>query len=743
MKKTIIILTALIFSVISLVAADYLFIHLKNNTVVALDMTSLDSIAFTSGQSELAVYRNTQSANVYPIAAIDSITFASMTDETIRIIYYGTNVSIINPFTCRGVDVAVSGADVTINSNLSDKEITCSVSGTTTDGSLKIYSNFRHTLALNGADITNTRGPAINIQSRKKCTFLLTDGTTNSLADGITYASGPEDQKSTLFSEGQLIIKGGGTLNILSRSKHAICSDDYIEIEGGTIHVTSAAKDGFHANDHFNLEAGTVTVAATGDAVDCEEGNIKVSGGSITSTIATNDTKGLKSDSTIFISGGNIDFTVSGKQAKGLKSGGNITITGGITNITCSGGVVLQASGSGSDPSYCTAIKSDKNILISGGDVNINHSGEAGKGISADGNLEISGGRITSNTSGNGNTYTNSSGLMDGYNATCITTNSDLRLIAGDITCSASGTGGKGISAGGNIIVGSTEGNPVVSLTTTGKEISVTSGRTITTYASPKTMKADGDITFNNGTTTIWSSDDGIKSESNVYLYGGNINVNKSYEGIEAPYIYLSGAYADVLASNDAINTTKGTRSGGVETPDGSCLYINSGTLIATCTNGDGIDSNGSIIMTGGTAIVNGPSTGVEEAVDYNDNFNMNGGVFIGAGSNSSMTKSMSVTSTQPNMYVSSGSMISSATLIDIRINSTDVITFKPKYGAYKFLLSTPKMTKEASYTIYTGGSYSSATNTAGLYTGGTYTPGTSKKTGTLSSSGTVTSVSF
>ena len=86
MKKTIIILTALIFSVISLVAADYLFIHLKNNTVVALDMTSLDSIAFTSGQSELAVYRNTQSANVYPIAAIDSITFASMTDETIRII---------------------------------------------------------------------------------------------------------------------------------------------------------------------------------------------------------------------------------------------------------------------------------------------------------------------------------------------------------------------------------------------------------------------------------------------------------------------------------------------------------------------------------------------------------------------------------------------------------------------------------------------------------------------------------
>ena len=108
----------------------------------------------------------------------------------------------------------------------------------------------------------------------------------------------------------------------------------------------------------------------------------------------------------------------------------------------------------------------------------------------------------------------------------------------------------------------------------------------------------------------------------------------------------------------------------------------------------------------------------------------MNGGIFIGAGSNSNMTKPMSSSSTQPNMYISSNSQISSSTFLNIKINSTDVIAFKPKYGAYKFLISTPEMSKGASYSIYTGGSYSSTTNIGGYYSGGTYTPGTLKKSG-------------
>lgn len=60
-----------------------------------------------------------------------------------------------------------------------------------------------------------------------------------------------------------------------------------------------------------------------------------------------------------------------------------------------------------------------------------------------------------------------------------------------------------------------------------------------------------------------------------------------------------------------------------------------------------------------------------------------------------------------------------------------------------KRIISAPTMTKGASYSIFTDGSYSATTNTSGLYTGGTYTAGTSKTTGTLSSSSSVNTISF
>lgn len=957
----------LLITVIALFATDYLIIYQKDSTATYINRATIDSIKFSTDQTQLLTHISSNVTN-YTLSNIDSILFATIaSDETIRIIYNGSSVSVTNPFENKGVNIAVSGANVTINSTIADKELTYNVSGNSSNGFLKVYSANKYILALDGLTLTNTAGAAINIQSTKKCTLELVNGTTNTLADGASYTTTTEDQKSTLFSEGQLILKGAGTLNVSSKSKHAICSDDYIEIEDGTINITSAAKDGIHTNSHFNLEGGTVSVTATGDAVDCELGNIKIAGGTITSTIATADAKGLKADSTILVSGGTINFTVSGNQAKAIKAVKDISLTGGNITINTSGAAVLKTLGLGYDPSYCTAIKSEANITISGGNINIatsgignkaisadknvtitngyiyitgtgngatytnslgitdaystcgidadeniniqngtisisqsgtaakgissdknlsigdeinspniyirntgtkllvsgvanyqsaiyaepknlksdkiltiangtiglkatqpgantidsdsllyitggvindtisgnqskglkstykmtlsggnlniiasgaavleyttsttlldpsyctaikgdndillsgtnvtiTHTGAGGKGISSDTDIEIAGGQIKITTSGNGATYVNSTNITDGYNATCITADSDVRILSGAVICSSSGSGGKGISANETITVGSTTTSPTITLTTTGTEINVTSGNTTTTYAAPKTMTADGNITFNSGNTTISSSDDGIKSETNIYLYGGTIKVTNSYESLEAPYIYVSGAYADVTATNDAVNATKGTQSGGTESNDGSCLYVTNGTLIATCTNGDAIDSNGNILMTGGLVVANGPSSGMEEACDFNGNFNMNGGTFIGSGSTSNMTKAMSTTSTQSNFYLTVTAGITSSTFVNVRIGTNDAVTFKPKNTGYKFLISSPAMTKGATYAIYTGGSYSTTANVGGYYSGGTYTVGTSKKTGTLSTTSSVNTISF
>lgn len=352
----------------------------------------------------------------------------------------------------------------------------------------------------------------------------------------------------------------------------------------------------------------------------------------------------------------------------------------------------------------------------------------------------------TTNSFTDAATYSNT----DEPNA-CISSNSYLS-VTGDGTLNVSGKHADGISSDDQVVIKSGTINvTAVDDGIRGKDYLLIHGGTISaTSSSGHALKSDnadagfGYVTIDGGTLKLAStSGKGIKAINKYAQDAGNITVTKSYEGVESFSVVINGGSLDITATNDGINTTAGTVNGGTESNDGSSLVVTGGTLIAATTAGDAIDSNGNITVSGGTIIANGPSSGAEEAVDFNGTFNMNGGIFIGAGSNSNMTKAMSTSSTQSNMYVTSKSQISSSSLINIRIGTTDIITFKPKFGGYKFLFSAPTMTKGAAYSIFTDGSYSVTTNTSGLFSGGTYTAGTSKNTGTLSSSSSVNSISF
>lgn len=171
--------------------------------------------------------------------------------------------------------------------------------------------------------------------------------------------------------------------------------------------------------------------------------------GSITIMSTTTDIKGIASESSMTISGGLITMTISGNQSKGFKSKQAMSLTGGIINVTTSGGVVLKVSGSGYDPSYCTAFKSDTDIQISGAEITVISTGIAGKGLSANGNITIESGKVQVTTSGNGATYTNTSGVKDTYNSTCITVDGNLNILGGTVITSSSGSGSKGLSVDG------------------------------------------------------------------------------------------------------------------------------------------------------------------------------------------------------------------------------------------------------------------------------------------------------
>ena len=109
---------------------------------------------------------------------------------------------------------------------------------------------------------------------------------------------------------------------------------------------------------------------------------------------------------------------------------------------------------------------------------------------------------------------------------------------------------------------------------------------------------------------------DGIHSDEFVVITGGTVSL-KASEGIEAAYILITGGEIGIQASDDGINAA---RKSATYTPT---VEITGGTVTVTMGNGDtdGIDSNGNLIISGGTVYVNANSP-----FDYDGSASFTGG---------------------------------------------------------------------------------------------------------------------
>ncbi|GIL22998.1 MAG: hypothetical protein BroJett042_15110 [Bacteroidota bacterium] len=612
--------------------------------------------------------------------------------NSVLIVFSSSAVSVTNPFESAGVTVAVSGSDVVVTATTTTVEVGYVLSGITTNGSLKINSDYKYNLVLNGVGIYNTDGPAINIQSGKKATVTVVGGTLNKLIDGATYAATETDSKGAFFSEGQLIFTGTGSLYVTGNYKHAICSDDYISITQGDIHATSKVSDAFHINDYFKMSGGTVVVNSLGDGIEVEEGYIEISGGTIEVT-ATDEGIATTYEGTdtsitpyVTISGGTVTVTTTGDKGHALESASTVT-------IESTAAVALAVSGKGS------------------------------KGIKA-ADVAITGGNVAIGTTGAAFYDTDDADVSSPAGINCSNT---FLLDGGVLSISGTGAGGKGIKTDGTLTIN----KGTLGITVSGGEF---------TYGGDsyeaKAISSDGAIIINDGTLDISATDDGIKSDVSITINGGTINITKSTEGIEAPSITLNNGNISVISSDDCVNATKG--SGG-ESDDGSLLTFAGGTVSLSSTAGDPVDSNGSVVMTGGTVIVQGPSSQPEVALDYNGTFKVSGGYFIASGPSGNMIQGMSSSSTQYNALIRTS--VSANTLFVIQdANGNSLVTYKPIRNAGYFVFSSSDL-KTGSYKVLTGGSVSGGTTTNGLTVGGTYTGGTQKGTFTVSS--IVTNVTF
>lgn len=680
-----------------------------------------------------------------------------------KIIFNGTGSLTINGIAKHGIstskDIEIQSGTIKVAGAASDG--LHSEGFTMSNGDLNITATSDAVDAGDGA-ISISGGTITSTLASADVKGIKTGSNTINISGGTINLTLTGAQSKAISAKGNITLNGGNITAIVSGAavltasgsgydtsySTAIKTDGVLTVNNATINLTLASTanggKGISTGKEININSGNISISTAGN------------GAAYTNTSGVADSyssSAISSDTDINILGGTLILNNSGTASKGINADGNVTVSGGSTSINLSGATLLNASGSGFDPSYPTGIKADGKIAISSGTVTITGTTTATgtKGISADADIDISGGTINITTAGAGAKYTNTAGATDSYSSAAISGDANVIISGGSVTTSSSGIAGKGIKSDGQVTIGTTASSPTLKITTTGARLLVSG----TDYSHPKTLVAAGAIIINNGNNTFNSTDDGIHSDTSVTINGGTNTVSAISatsgvgEGVEAPIINLAGGVNNITASNDGINATYGTVSGGTESNDGSQLNISGGIHIIS--GSDAIDSNGNITITGGTTIVNGPTSQPEEAIDFNGNFNMNGGYLIAAGANSNMTKAMNSTSTQVGFYIKSSTQLAATSMLHIEnASGAEMVTFKPKNGVYYFHFSSPNLVKSTQYKIYFGGSYTGGSFTGGatswgLYTGGTYSTSgaTLKSTTTTSSSSTVNTVSF
>ncbi len=463
------------------------------------------------------------------------------------VITLGSSLSITNPVENNGVSITQDNGDVIIKSTI--ENVAYTLSGTLTDGCVKVYSDYKFKLTLNGVSITNADGPAINVQSKKRVFVVLADNTQNTLTDGSSYATSSEDQKGTFFSEGQLIFSGSGNLSVVGKYKHAICSDDYVRIRDGNISVTGTVADGIHTNDAVVIDGGTLNISSSSDGIECDEGFIKINNGNITIKSVddgiTTSYEGTDSSITPYteINGGTIIVTTSGASGKGIKSQGDLTINDGKINVTTS-------------KSEAEGIESKTNLTINGGTVEVTAYDDC---INAKTSLTINGGEIYCYASNNDGIDSNGTLTVTGGTIiSCGATSPEEGMDCDNNTFKI--TGGTIVSMGG------ATSTPTSSVCTQRSVIINAGVGTSNQFVHIESSNGDQVLTFKNPrsyTTLLFSSVALAASTSYVVYTGGNVSGGTNFHGLYNDATYSGGTQSTTFTTNSMVTTIGNTGGGG------------------------------------------------------------------------------------------------------------------------------------------------------------------------------------
>ena len=130
-------------------------------------------------------------------------------------------------------------------------------------------------------------------------------------------------------------------------------------------------------------------------------------------------------------------------------------------------------------------------------------------------------------------------------------------------------------------------------------------------------INSEGDLIITgDGSLTINAADDGIHADGKLTVESGKLNITAS-EGLEATYVVVNGGDLTISASDDGINAGNKSDKYSVK------IEINGGNITINMGQGDtdAIDSNGDLIINGGTINITAQSP-----FDWDGTGQINGG---------------------------------------------------------------------------------------------------------------------
>ena len=461
----------------------------------------------------------------------------------------------------------------------------------------------------------------------------------------ITLADGTENTLSN----------GGGFAAIDENNiDGVIFSKDDLTLNGsGSLIVTSPAGHGIVSKESLTITSGNYTVSAASHALEGKD-DICIANAVFSLTSGKDALHAENGDDTalgfIYIQSGS--FTIQA-EGDGLSAASELRIDGGSFTITTGGGSVNGTKSS-----------SDGWGAFPGGSM--------GGGMA--GGKHQSGGR--------GGVPMDTMPQPEGESPAEPTEAED------------DSTSLKGLKAGGE-------------LTINGGDFSIDS--------ADDAFHSNTSLTVNGGSFVIASGDDGFHADETLTINDGTILINESYEGLEGQNVVVAGGEISLTASDDGVNAAGGTDSSGMGgrggdkfgtmgsmggTGSGASITISGGSHYVNA-SGDGLDSNGTLTISGGYTVVCGPTQGDTSTLDYESSGVITGGTFIGTGA-SGMAQTFS-SSEQGVIAVSVGSCAAGTAITLTDANGNTVISYSPELSFAVVILSSPDIVKGQTYTITVG----------------------------------------